>query len=184
MAHFPTRTVTADEAVRLLCRLEPRVARGLTLRRFKYAAEATGTTGAGAGCTVMYSLADVALVRLLLRLEATGISRQVARFSTGYLAADVRRLISTNQARRVVVALLGATGGRYPVRVWPRLVSQVEARKQPGPHVALADVLAGLPEGFARICRAQPEVTQWQPVDRSTATYRVIERREEQAVER
>jgi hypothetical protein len=177
VAQLSEPCVTASEAVTVLRRLEPRLTRDLTDRRFRYAAEATGAAKAGRGWTMLYGSIDLALVRLMLRLE-TEISIPVARFTTGYLASEIRGLLQS--ARPVAAVLVVPLGdeARYPRRAWPRLMSDGEIRRLGlrGVQIPLRQITAGIAETMAAVAEKTPTVRLFQPMARSTATVRVLER--------
>jgi hypothetical protein len=177
VARFPEQQITAGEAVAALRLLEPRLARDLTERRFRYAAEATGAVKPGRqGWTALYGRVDVALVRLLFRLEEQ-ISIPVARFTASYLAADIRGFLETTRPVAAVLVVPVGDEARYPRRVWPRLASKSEIRRRGigGVHLSLREVMAGIPEVMAAVTRDRPTVRLFQEVERSTAAARIRE---------
>lgn len=170
VAQLAEPRITATEAAAVLRRLEPRLARDLTDRTFRYAAEQTGAAKPGKGWTMFYAPADLGLVRLMLRLEAE-MSIPAARFTVGYLASQIRELLQRGRAAVLVVP----RGDEYPRRAWPRLVSTGE-RRSDGVQIPLRDVMEGITDTMAAIAEKTPTVRQFQPVARSTATARVLER--------
>lgn len=168
--------VTIPEAVALLSRVEPRVCRDLTDKRFRYAAEALGIRATpGSGAAALYTAVDVALVRLVFRLYAEGVSQPMARAAAVYLGPEVRRVIESGRlGSAVIVVPVSGPAAKYPQRNWARLVTGQEARTLGGVQIAVRDLAANLVEGMREIRVAEPCVWQWRSVPASTAALRMV----------
>jgi hypothetical protein len=179
VATNPTSGVTIGEAVSLVRRLEPRNAVDMTDRKLRYMAAMLGVEAGRPGATVLLDRVDLLLIRMLIRLEASGLSRPVARFAAVCIAPEVRDLLSRGRPVASVVVVPIAVS--YPKVRRPVLTSLGEARKLRlgGVYVVLRELVAGIAEGIRETRTAQPTVWQWKPVEPSTAAYRVIDERRE-----
>jgi hypothetical protein len=167
--------VTVGEAIGLLRRLEPRAAADLTERKLRYISAMLGLTSGRQGATAMLNRLDLAVIRLLIRLEAEGLSQPIARFVTVCLAPEIRTLLSAWKPVSAVVAVQRLDV--YPKLRRPILTSAADAERLGiyGVTVPVRDLMAGLTEGIARVRTAQPTVWQWKQVEPSTAVTRVQE---------
>jgi hypothetical protein len=170
-------SVTVAEAVSLLRRLEPRNAADLTDRKLRYMAAMLGVEAGRSGATVLLNRVDLLLMRMLIRLEASGLSRPLARFAAVCVAPEVRELLSRGRPVASVVVVPIATA--YPKVRRPVLTSLGEAQRLGlgGVYVVLRELAAGIAEGIRATRTAQPTVWQWKPVEPSTAAYRLADER-------
>ena len=116
------------------------------------------------GATVLLTRIDLVLIRLLLRLEASGISRPLARFAAVSIAPDVREVFE--RGRPVAAIVVVPVVSSYPKVRRPMLTTEGEARRLRlgGVFVVLRDLAAGIADAIREIRTARPTVWQWKPV--------------------
>jgi len=131
------------------------------------------------GATVLLDRPSLVAIRLLLRLEASGLSRPLARFAVVCLEPEIRSWLERDREAVILVPL--AAG--YPKVRRPVILSAAEAKREPRPgvQVPLRELTAGVGVAMRETRREQPQVWQWGPVEPSPATYRLQELRDERA---
>jgi len=106
------------------------------------------------GQTRMYSVLDVAFVRLARRLHAEGVSPMVARVTLTYLRNDLIRGWKSGAA--LALAIAGVHGSLQPA---------LKARPAGAvAYVPLLDIWRGLESELQKVCAGRPEVWMWRHV--------------------
>jgi hypothetical protein len=119
----------------------------------------TGALGTDAkpraqGQTRLYSIVDIAFVRLALALHAEGISPWVARVVLTYLRSDLIRTWKAGAATALTIS--GVHGSlQAAVRTAPSGVAA---------YVPLREIWRGLDAEIHRTCAARPTVWMWREV--------------------
>jgi DNA-binding transcriptional MerR regulator len=103
------------------------------------------------GETRCYSATDLAIVRLVLRLRAAGVSPTVARV----VVACLRDELSGSWKRPVALAVTGLRGELLPMRE--------EQPKGPVAWVPLREAWDGVEAAIREARKAAPEIWQWKP---------------------
>jgi len=154
MAVIP-KVLTAAEVATLCARL---TGRRCSTRQVHYLL-VSGGLGSDAGRrangqTRMYSVIDVAFVRLALRLQADGVSPMVARVTLTYLRNDLTRGWKSSAA--LALAIDGVHGSLQPA---------LKARPTGAiAYVPLLDIWRGLENELQKVCAARTEVWMWRHV--------------------
>jgi hypothetical protein len=157
MALIP-KVLTALEVADLCARL---TGRACSPRQVHYLLVAGGLCGDARrranGQTRMYSVLDVAFVRLALRLQQEGVSPMVTRVTLTYLKNDLTRAWKASAS--VALAVAGVHGSLQPV-LKTRPASAIA-------YVPLLEIWRGLEMEVHRVAAARPEVWMWRhvPVD-------------------
>jgi DNA-binding transcriptional MerR regulator len=110
------------------------------------------------GETRLYTSDDVAAVRLVLRLRASGVSPTVARV----VVACFRDELSQSWRQSLALAVSGLRGELLPIHA--------ERPKGTVAWVPLREIWAGIEEAIRGVRKAQPEVWQWKPQPLSALT--------------
>jgi hypothetical protein len=156
----PDLLVTPSEAVSVLRALEPRAVAALetatmklTPARLRYL-EAYGVPPVVGGSgikgyarTRLYSVVNIAMLRLWARLSAQG-GPALARFALAYVGEDVRAAIDT---RRPVVLVV--RGRRAEL-----LTARQAAALDPVVSIPVLGLLDGVPEAIAAVRDVQPDI--------------------------
>lgn len=131
-----------------------------TARRVRYLLERpTAAAGLVRGQTRLYGLAEVALMRLALRLEAQGVSGWVARVVVAYCGDAIRAAWQSGAAVALVVR--GVTGTLVPIR---------DAGRPAAAVVPLPAVWQGLAQAVRAERRRHPDVWRWRYVNAAALT--------------
>lgn len=157
MAVIP-KVLTGFEVARLCARL---TGRKCSPRQVHYLLVTGGLSGDARrrrnGQTRVYTVLDVAFVRLALRLQDEGVSPAVARVTLTYLRNDLIRVWKASAS--VALTVTGVHGSLQPVL----------KGRPPGvvAYVPLLEIWRGLEAELQRVCAARSELWMWRqvPVD-------------------
>lgn len=150
--------LTAPEVAAVVTALE---GTACTARRVRYLFDGQrGAAGVVRGQTRLYGLPEVAVMRLVLRLEAQGVSGWVARVVVTYCGDAIGAAWRRGAAAALVVR--GVTGTIEPVR---------DATARPAAAcVPLPPVWRGIERAVRAARRRHPDVWRWRQVDPATLT--------------
>jgi DNA-binding transcriptional MerR regulator len=143
--------LTVSEVAKVLRRLEGRF--GLSARSIRYYARTGMVTPTGvmreserARATRLYTTIDVALLRVVCRLQRQRVHERAIWGALVYRGDELRHLLTTQQ-------------GEFVVDIPAALAITSEDRTLPKPiHLEVTSVMSGLAERLAAFRRAEPKV--------------------------